>query len=191
MQNTQSVADTQNLIRDIDELPNGDLGGNPETLVNEISEESLTQNHPHSSPVHTTTRYGRKIMPPNRYAPGTSSNLSYNSSSSEFDEIETLAYHSDYVDQELPKSIEEALSSPEWYSVMKAEYDFLQKNEVWGIVECQKEKTSLQVNYKLCFALERKGEGENIRHKARYMARGFKKNEVLTTIKHRVRLSKW
>ena len=62
--------------------------------------------------MHTTTRYGRKVKPPNRYTPGTSSNLSYNLGSSEFDEIETFAYHSDYVDQELPKSIEEALSSP-------------------------------------------------------------------------------
>ena len=95
------------------ELPNGDLGGNPETLVNEISDESITQNQPHSSTVHNTTRYARKVKPPNRYAPGTSSNLSYNLGSSEFDEIETFAYHSDYVDQELPKSIEEALSFPE------------------------------------------------------------------------------
>ena len=160
------------MIRDIDELPNSDLGGNPETLVNEISEESLTQNQPHSSTVHTTTRYGRKIMPSNRYAPGTSSNLSYNSNSSEFDELETLAYHSDYVDQELPKSIEEALSPPEWYSVMKAEYDSLQKNEVWGIVEYQKEKNLVTGN--LYFALKRECEGEIVRHKARYMARGFK-----------------
>ena len=135
LQNTESVADTHNLIKDVSELPNGDLGGDPETLVNEISEESLTQNQPHSSTVHTTTRYARKVKPPSRYAPGTSSNLSYNLGSSEFDEIETFAYHSDYVDQELPKSIEEALSSPEWYRAMKAEYDSLQKNEVWDIVE--------------------------------------------------------
>ena len=112
------------------ELPTGDLGGNPETLLNEISDESITLNQSHSSTVHTKTRYGRKVKPPNKYAPGTSSNLSYNLGPSEFDEIETLAYHSDYVDQELPKSIEEALSSPEWYRAMKAEYNFLQKIEV-------------------------------------------------------------
>ena len=58
LQNTELVADTHNLIKDVSELPNGDLGGNPETLVNEISDESITQNQPHSSSVHTTTRYG-------------------------------------------------------------------------------------------------------------------------------------
>ena len=172
LQNTELVADTHNLIKDVSELPNGDLGGNPETLVNEISDESITQNQPHSSSVHTTTRYGRKVKPPNRYAPGTSSNLSYNLGSSEFDEIETFAYHSDYVDQELPKSIEEALSSPEWYRAMKAEYDSLQKNEVWDIVEMPEGKNL--VTGKWHFALKRNSKGEIIRHKARYVARGFK-----------------
>ena len=85
LQNTESVADTDNLIKDVSELPNGDLGGDRETLFNEISDESLTQNQPHSSTVDTTTRYGRKVKPPNTYAPGTSSNLSYNLGSSEFD----------------------------------------------------------------------------------------------------------
>ena len=143
LQNTESVADTHNLIKDVSEFPNGDLCRNPETLVTEISDKSITQNQPHSSTVHTTTRYGRKVKPPNRYASGTSSNLSYNLGSSEFDEndeIETLAYHSDYVDQELPKSIEEAISSPEWSRAMKAEYDSLQKTEVWDIVEMPEEK---------------------------------------------------
>ena len=78
LKSTESIADTHNLIKDVSEWPNGDLGGNPETLVNENSDESITQNQPHSSTVHTTTRYGRKVKPPNRYAPGTSSNLSYN-----------------------------------------------------------------------------------------------------------------
>ena len=105
MQNTESVADTHNLIKDVSKLPNGDLGGNPETLVYEISDESITQNQPHSSTVHTTTRYGRKVKSPNRYAPGTSRILSYNLGLSEFEEIETLEYHSDYVDQELPKAL--------------------------------------------------------------------------------------
>ena len=157
------------------EFPNGDLCRNPETLVTEISDKSITQNQPHSSTVHTTTRYGRKVKPPNRYASGTSSNLSYNLGSSEFDEndeIETLAYHSDYVDQELPKSIEEALSSPEWSRAMKAEHDSLQKTEVWDIVEMPEGKNL--VTGKWHFALKRNSKGKIIRHKARYVARGFK-----------------
>ena len=64
LQNTESVADTHNLIKDVSELPNGDLGGNPEILVNEISDESITQNKPHSSTVHTTTRYDEKSSRP-------------------------------------------------------------------------------------------------------------------------------
>ena len=56
LQNTESVADTHNLIKDVSELTNGELGGNSETLVNGISDESITQNQPHSSTVHTTTR---------------------------------------------------------------------------------------------------------------------------------------
>ena len=121
LQNTNSVVDTQNLISDVSELQNSELGGNPETLVTEVSDECITQTQPHSSTVHTTTRYGRKVKPPNSYTPGTSSILSYDLGSSEFDEIETLSYYSDYADQELPKSIKEALSSPEWYRAMKAE----------------------------------------------------------------------
>ena len=70
-----------------------------------------------------TTRYEQKVKPPNRYTLGTSSNLSYDLGSFEFYENETLGYHSDYVDQGLTKSIEEAFSSPEWYRAMKAEYE--------------------------------------------------------------------
>ena len=172
LQNTESVAVTQNLMKHVGELPNCDLGGRPETLVNEISDESIAQNQPHSSTVHTTTRYGQKVKPRNRYAPGKSSNLSYKLGSSEFDDIETLAYHSDYVDQELPKSIEEALSSPEWYRAMKAEYDSLQINEVRDIVEMPEGKNL--VTGKWHFALKRNSKGEIIRHKRKYVARGFK-----------------
>ena len=170
LQNTESVADTQNLIGYLSELPNSDLGGNAEILVTEISDEIITQNQPHSSTMHTTTRYGRKLKQPNRYAIGTSSNLSYNLSSSESNE--TLAYHGDYVDQELPKCIEEALSSPEWYHAMEAEYDSLQKNEDWDIVEMSEGKNL--VTGKWHFALKRNSKGKFFWNKSRYVARGFK-----------------
>ena len=54
LQNTESVADT-NLIIDVSELHNGDLGGFPETLVTERSDEIITKSQPRSSTVHTTT----------------------------------------------------------------------------------------------------------------------------------------
>ena len=129
------------MISDVSELQNGDFCVNPETLVTERSDERITQISAHSSTVHAMTRYGRKMKLLNRYKPGMSSNLSYDLDASEFDKIETLAYHSNYVDHELPKSIEEALSSPQWYRAVKAEYESLQKHEVWELVEMP-EKTS-------------------------------------------------
>ena len=114
-------------------------------------------------------------MPLNRYTTGTSSNVSYNLGSSEFDESETLAYHSKKVYHELPKSIEEALSSPEWYRAMTAEYDSVQKIEVWEVVEMPDRKNL--VPGKWHFALKRNSKGEIIMHKARYSVRGFKQKQ--------------
>ena len=75
------------------------------------------------------------MKPPNRYTPGTSSNLSYNLDSSEFNETETLANHNEYVDNELPKTIEETLFPPEKYRAMNADFESLQKNELWELVK--------------------------------------------------------
>ena len=80
------------------------------------------------------------MKPSDRSIPGTRSNLSHNLGSSEFDENETLALHSNYLYQDLPKSIEEALSSPEWHRAMKAEYEYLQNTEVRELVEMLYEK---------------------------------------------------
>ena len=125
------------------ELQNGALGDNPETFVTERSDESTTQIPLNCSIVHTTTRYGRKVKPPNRYTLGKSSNFSYNLGSSQFDKIEKLPYHSDYFDHERPKRIEEDLSFPgKWH-----------------------------------FALKRNSEGELIRHKAKYVPRGFNQKQ--------------
>ena len=55
---------------------------------------------------------------------------------------------------------------------MKAEYDSLQKNEVWDIVEMPEGK--YLVTGKWHFALKRNSRGETIGHKARYVARGLK-----------------
>ena len=55
---------------------------------------------------------------------------------------------------------------------MKAEFDSLQKNEVWDIVEMPEGKNL--VTDKWHFALKRNSKGESIRHEARYVARRFK-----------------
>ena len=58
---------------------------------------------------------------------------------------------------------------------MKAEYDSLQKNEVWDIVEITEGRNL--VTGKWNFALKRNSKGEIIRYKARYVARGFKQKQ--------------
>ena len=57
-------------------------------------------------------------------SPDTSSNLSNGVGSSEFDDIETFAYRSEFANQKFSNIIKEALSFPEWYRGEKAEYEF-------------------------------------------------------------------
>ena len=55
------------------------------------------------------TRYGRQVRPPERYEPGTSETANQNFSS----ELENqLSFHTSFVDPEVPKTVEEALSLP-------------------------------------------------------------------------------
>ena len=64
-------------------------------------------------------RYGRQVRPPERYEPGTSETAYQNLSS----ELENqLSFHTSFVDPEVPKAVEEALSIPEWYGAMKDEF---------------------------------------------------------------------
>ena len=54
--------------------------------------------------MHTSIRHGLKVKPPDRFTSGASSSLSYHLGSTESDETEVLAYHRDYVYQELPRA---------------------------------------------------------------------------------------
>ena len=73
------------------------------------------------------TRNGRQVRPPERYEPGTSETANQNFSS----ELENqLSFHTSFVDPEVPKTVEEALSIPEWYGSMKDEFESLEKNKV-------------------------------------------------------------
>ena len=136
LQNTESVADTQNLIRDV----SCKTVIYAETLLIDRSDETKTPIRPHSSTVHTTTENKRKVKPPDRYTPGTSSNVSYDLGSSDFSEIERLAYHSDNVDQELPKSIKETFS-PEWHRTNR-KTNLYRKMKCGNLLKCPKNKTS-------------------------------------------------
>ena len=72
---------------------------------------------------------------------------------------------------EIPKTVEEALSIPEWYQAMKEEFQSLEKNKVWELSKLPKNRNL--VSGKWDFTLKRDGNGKIIMYKARYVARGF------------------
>ena len=64
------------------------------------------------------TRYGRQVRSPDRYEPCTGETVNRNVSS----ELENhLSFYTCFVDPEELKTVEEALSNPEWYQAMKDE----------------------------------------------------------------------
>ena len=91
---------------------------NDEDLIFEIDERGreLAENRndgnvlTKSAENEVRTRYGRQVRPPERYEPGTSETANQNFSS----ELENqLSFHTSFVDPEVPKTVEEALSIPE------------------------------------------------------------------------------
>ena len=118
------------------------------------------------------TRYGRQVRPPERYEPGTSETANQNFSS----ELENqLSFHTSFVDPEVRKTVEEALSIPKWYGAMKDEFQSLEKNKVWELTKLPKNKNL--VSGKWHFTLKRDGNGKIIKYKARYVARGFNQKQ--------------
>ena len=153
--------------------------GSCEDISEETDNEVPSQNKAKVAPAvfsepiqNRKSRYGRVIKPPNRYTPGNSGNLCFDSFSSEFENREDFAFTSNYVDQKLPKNLEEALSSPKWYAVMKAQFQSLQENQVWQLVDMPKRKNL--VGGKWHFAIKRNSSGDITKYKARYVARKFK-----------------
>ena len=115
-----------------------------------------------------TTRYGRQVIPPERYEPGTSQTANQNV----FSEFENqLPFHTSFVDPEVPKTVEIALTFPEWYQAMKDEFQSLEKNKTWDLTRLPRKRNS--VSRKWHPPLKRDGSGKIINYKARYDARGF------------------
>ena len=70
------------------------------------------------------TRYGRQ---PERYVPGTKETANQNVSS---DLENQLSFHTSFVDPEIPKTIEEALSIPECYQeALQDDFQSLEKKK--------------------------------------------------------------
>ena len=86
------------------------------------------------------TRYGRQVRPPERYEPGTNESANQNFSS----ELENqLSFHTSFVDPEVPKTVEEALSLPERFGAMKDDFQSLEKNKVRELTKLPKNKKSV------------------------------------------------
>ena len=69
------------------------------------------------------TRNGRQVRPPKRYEPGNSETANQNYSSELGNQ---LSFHTSFVDLEVPKTVEEALSIPEWCQALKDEFQSLE-----------------------------------------------------------------
>ena len=72
---------------------------------------------------------------------------------------------------EVPNTVEETLSIPEWYQALKDEFRSLEKNKVWELTNFPTNRNL--VGKKWLFALKRDGNGKIIKYKARYLSGGF------------------
>lgn len=70
-----------------------------------------------------------------------------------------------------PSNINEALSSQEWFSAMKTEYDALLANKTWTLVPYDNQMTL--VDNKWVFGVKYNMDGNIQRYKARLVAKGF------------------
>ena len=71
----------------------------------------------------------------------------------------------------IPRSIEEALSVPEWKAAVLKEIRALKQNNTWSLVELPWGKSI--VGCKWVFIVKYKADGSVERHKARLVAKGY------------------
>jgi hypothetical protein len=71
----------------------------------------------------------------------------------------------------IPKGPKTAMKHEEWRKAMQEEYDSLIENKVWHLVK--RTKQTIPISGKWCFTHKYGPNGEIIRYKARYVARGF------------------
>jgi hypothetical protein len=70
-----------------------------------------------------------------------------------------------------PLTVAEALGSEHWKNAMEKEYKSLVHNETWDLVPLSQDRTI--VSGKWCYQAKIDAKGTVLRHKARYVARGF------------------
>ena len=76
-----------------------------------------------------------------------------------------------------PKSVDDALNSPEWFDAMKMEIDSLRDHDVWELVELPKDRKL--VGSKWVLKVKRNADGSIERCKARLVAQGCSQREGL------------
>lgn len=70
-----------------------------------------------------------------------------------------------------PNSIREALAHPAWKAAMQAEFDALQKNDTWSLVELPPHRSA--IGCKWVFRVKENADGSINKYKARLVAKGF------------------
>jgi hypothetical protein len=71
-------------------------------------------------------------------------------------------------------NVQEALSTPEWWTTMQEEFSMLQKNRTWTLVKPQPGRN--MIDCKWVFKLKHHTDGSIERHKAHLVAKGFKQH---------------
>ena len=54
-----------------------------------------------------------------------------------------VAFHTSFVDLEVPKTVKEAVSIPEWYQALKHGFQSFEKNIVWKLTKRPKNQNSV------------------------------------------------
>ena len=79
------------------------------------------------------------------------------------------------LNEEVPKSVNEALMEPSWVKAMEDELQSLKGNKVWDLVELPDGKNSIGSRWH--FTVKFGPNGKPSRHKARFVAKGFSQRE--------------
>jgi hypothetical protein len=109
--------------------------------------------NPAASPMRPNTRLQSGIVKPKIYTDGT-------------------IWYANFCSTREPKNLIEALNSPKWKEAMENEITALHKNKTWRLVP-PKHGVNL-IDCKWVFKVKRKADGTIDRHKARFVAKGYK-----------------
>ena len=85
--------------------------------------------------------------------------------------LEHVALMSMSADVCIPQSASEGLADPNWKSAMEREFKSLAENSVWTLTERPKDRPV--ITGKWHFVRKLNSEGETVKYKARFVARGF------------------